>query len=158
MFLIKLLILSVFQIAWKFYLMKLIKKTQKMLFALLAMTRSFDVSGHPQKIFFKLCSRLAFFGLLSDGGGKRWLNSPLITKICYTYPAMMKLNTVIPYLKKIQKIYKLQDTLLEFCWYQYFFTRQKLHFNTFQSVTLLWIKLYCRYGHVTTLTFLWDNL
>ena len=27
-------------------------------------------------------------------------------KICNTYPTMMKLDTVIPYLKKIQKIYE----------------------------------------------------
>ena len=34
----------------------------------------------------------------------------------------MKFGTVISYLKKIQKIYKSRDTLLEFCWHQYFFT------------------------------------
>ena len=33
----------------------------------------------------------------------------------------MKLNTVIPYLKKIQ-IYKSRDTLLKICWHPYFFT------------------------------------
>ena len=32
-----------------------------------------------------------------------------------TYPTMMKLATVLLYLKKIQKIYKSCDTLLEFC-------------------------------------------
>ena len=35
-------------------------------------------------------------------------------KICHTYPTMMKLGTVIPYLKKIQKIYELRDTHPEF--------------------------------------------
>ena len=40
------------------------------------------------------------------GGGQK---GPL-PKICHTYPAMMKLGTVIPYLKKIQKIYKSRDT------------------------------------------------
>ena len=35
------------------------------------------------------------------GGAKR----PL-PKICHAYPTMMKLGTVIPYLKKIQKIDK----------------------------------------------------
>ena len=39
---------------------------------------------------------------------------PLPT-ICYTYPTMMKLDTVIPYPKKIQKIYESRDTPLEFC-------------------------------------------
>ena len=33
-----------------------------------------------------------------------------LPKICHTYPTMMKLGTVIPYLKKIQKIYESRDT------------------------------------------------
>ena len=45
-----------------------------------------------------------------------------IPKICHTYPAMMKVGTVIPYLKKIQKIFQSRDTSPEFCWHQYFFT------------------------------------
>ena len=36
-------------------------------------------------------------------------------KICRTYPTMMKLGAVIPYLKKTQKIYKSRDISLEFC-------------------------------------------
>ena len=35
-------------------------------------------------------------------------------KICNTYPIMMKLGTVIPYLRKIQKMYESRDTPLEF--------------------------------------------
>ena len=35
-----------------------------------------------------------------------------LPKICHTYPTMMKLGTVIPYLKKIQKIYESRDTPL----------------------------------------------
>ena len=31
--------------------------------------------------------------------------SPL-PKICHTYPTMMKLDTVVPYLKKIQNMYE----------------------------------------------------
>ena len=42
------------------------------------------------------------------GGGKK---APL-PKIYHTYPTMMKLGTVIPYLKKIQKIYESRDTPL----------------------------------------------
>ena len=42
-----------------------------------------------------------------EGGQK----GPL-PKICHTYPTMMKPDTVIPYLKKIQKIYKSRDTSL----------------------------------------------
>ena len=44
-----------------------------------------------------------FWGLLTDGegGGVNW---PPFPKICHTYPIIMSLGTVIPYLKKIQKI------------------------------------------------------
>ena len=38
-----------------------------------------------------------------------------LSKICHTYPTMMKRGTVIPYPKKIQKIYESRDTPLEFC-------------------------------------------
>ena len=44
-----------------------------------------------------------------------------LSKICYIDSTMMELGMVIPYLKKIQKIYKSQDTPLEFCWHQHFF-------------------------------------
>ena len=58
---------------------------------------------------FRGCSRM---------GSKR----PPNRKICHTYPTMMKLGTVIPYLKRIQKIYESCDTSLEFCLHQHFFT------------------------------------
>ena len=48
------------------------------------------------------CSRMG------EGGKKH----PSLPKICHTYPTMMKLSTVIPYLKKIQKIYKSHETSL----------------------------------------------
>ena len=38
-----------------------------------------------------------------------------LPKIFHTYPAIMKLGTVIPYLKNIQQICKLRDTHLAFC-------------------------------------------
>ena len=38
-----------------------------------------------------------------------------LPKIYHTYPTMMKLDTVIPHLKKIQKIYEYRDSTLEFC-------------------------------------------
>ena len=41
--------------------------------------------------------RMSLFGLLMDGGTKK---APL-PKVCLTYPAMMKIGTVIPYLKEI---------------------------------------------------------
>ena len=40
-----------------------------------------------------------FLGCSQMGGGERLL----LPKICHTYPAMIKLGTVIPYLKNIQK-------------------------------------------------------
>ena len=52
-----------------------------------------------------------FSGLLTDWGTRK---SPL-PKICLTYPKMMTLGAVVPYLKKIQKLYKSRDTPLEFC-------------------------------------------
>ena len=39
---------------------------------------------------------------------------PPLPKICHTYPAMMKLSKVIPYLEKIQRIYESRDKPLEF--------------------------------------------
>ena len=60
--------------------------------------------------------RMCFFGAahgLGGGGGGSFL-APL-PKISHTYPTMIKLGTVIPYLRKIQKIYKSCDTSLEFC-------------------------------------------
>ena len=48
------------------------------------------------------------------GGGGQGKKAPL-PKICYTYPTMMKLDTAIPYLKKIQKIYESRDTHPDFC-------------------------------------------
>ena len=59
-----------------------------------------------------------------DGPFRRysWLrgqNFPL-PKIGHTYPTLMKLGTIIPYLNKIQKIYESRDTPLEFCWDQHF--------------------------------------
>ena len=57
--------------------------------------------------------RMGFFGA-AHGMGGAGKKAPL-PKICHTYPAMMKLGTVIPYLRKIQKMYKSRDTFLEFC-------------------------------------------
>ena len=53
------------------------------------------------------------FRLLTDGG--EGAKRRPIPKICHTYPTMMKLGTVIPYSKKIQKTYELRHTLIEFC-------------------------------------------
>ena len=56
--------------------------------------------------------RMGFLGVAHGLGGPFW---PSIPKICHIYPTMMKLDTVIPYLREIQKIYKSQDTPHDFC-------------------------------------------
>ena len=48
-------------------------------------------------------------------GVKKAPKKDALPKICHTYPTMIKLGTVIPYLKKIQKIYESRDTPFEFC-------------------------------------------
>ena len=48
------------------------------------------------------------------GGGGAWAKGPSLSKICHTYPTLMKLGTAIPYLKKMQKIHESHDALLEF--------------------------------------------
>ena len=68
--------------------------------------------------------RMGFFGA-AHGWGEPFSPPSLLPKICFTYPAMMKLGTFIPYLRKIQKMYKSHDTSLEFCWHQHFFTENR---------------------------------
>ena len=48
-----------------------------------------------------------------------------LPKICHTYPTVMKLGTVIPYLKKIQKIFESRDTPPDFCWHKHLFSVNK---------------------------------
>ena len=55
--------------------------------------------------------RMGFFGAAHGWRGKK---APL-PLICHTYPTMMELGTVIPYPKKIQKIYESRDRPVEFC-------------------------------------------
>ena len=52
-------------------------------------------------------------GLFEAASGLR--EKEPLPKICRTYPTMMKLGTVIPYLKKIKKMYESRDTPLELC-------------------------------------------
>ena len=49
------------------------------------------------------------------GEGRGAKSPPPLRKICHTHPTMMKLGTLIPYLKKIQRLYESCDTLPEFC-------------------------------------------
>ena len=49
--------------------------------------------------------------------------APLL-KTCQPYPTMIKLGTVIPYLKKNQNIYKSTDAPLNFWCHQHLFHRK----------------------------------
>ena len=62
--------------------------------------------------------RMGFFGAAHGWGGEP--KSPPPSKICHTYPTMIKLGTDIPYLKKFQKLYESPDTPFAFCWHQHF--------------------------------------
>ena len=63
-----------------------------------------------------------------------------IFDICHRYHTMMKLGTVIPYLKKTQKIYESRDTPPELCWHQHFFTgnQQILLYQKIQILIVFW--------------------
>ena len=62
------------------------------------------------------------------------------SKICQTYPTMMKLGTVIPDLKKIKKIYESRDKTPEFYWHHHFFIRnsQALLYQEIQIQIAFW--------------------
>ena len=81
--------------------------------------------------------RMGFFGAAHGWEGGQKVPP---SKICHTYPTLMKLGTVTRYLKKIQKIHKSRDTPSEFCWHWHFSPeisnfcyirkyRYRLHFN-----------------------------
>ena len=68
-----------------------------------------------QEVFTKISLtlfRMGFFGAAHGwwGGGKKARS----LKICHTYPTIVKPGIVIPYLKKIQKVYESRDTPLRF--------------------------------------------
>ena len=67
---------------------------------------------------------LTLFKMGLSGAANGWevKTSPSLKSVT---PAMMTFDTVIPYLKKIQKLYKSRDTPLEFCWHEYFFMRNQ---------------------------------
>ena len=62
-------------------------------------------------LFLLILFKMGLFGAAYGWGPQ----SDPLPKICHTHPVMMKLDTVMPYLKKIHKIYESCDTLLEFC-------------------------------------------
>ena len=61
--------------------------------------------------------RETFSGLITDGGGGGVAKKAPLLKICHTNPEMMKFVTLIPYLKKIQKIFESCDTPFHFYWH-----------------------------------------
>ena len=64
---------------------------------------------------------MGIFGAAHGWGGQE----PPFPKICHTYATVMKLGTVIPYLKKIQKLFESRDRPPEFCWHKHFFSGNK---------------------------------
>ena len=89
-------------------------------------------------MFHKFPDNLTLFRMDFFGAAHVWgtFLTPL-PRIRHTNPTMMKLGTVIPYLKKIQKMYKSRDTPLGFSWHQHFFTgiqqillHQEIHIKT----------------------------
>ena len=83
---------------------------------------------------------MGFLGASHGWGGPK---KPSLLKICHTYPTMMKLGTVIPYLKKIQKKYESRDTSLDFCWHQQFFAgnQQILLYQEKHVQIAFWFKI-----------------
>ena len=57
---------------------------------------------------------MGFFGAAHGWRGPFWLHISYNDET-FTYHTMMKLGTVIPYLRKIQEMYKSRDIFLEFC-------------------------------------------
>ena len=92
----------------------------------------------------KSLTYLTLFRMGIFGADHRWWEEkgPVIHILHWwkTYPTMMELGTVIPYLKKIQKIYESRDTPPEFCWHQHFFTenQQILLFQKAQIKIVFW--------------------
>ena len=58
---------------------------------------------------------LALFRIGNFEAAHGWGAKKAVLKICDTFPAIMKFGTVIPYLKKIKKIFESCDTPHEFC-------------------------------------------
>ena len=81
---------------------------------------------------------LTLFKMGTLGVAHRWAGgkkAPLL-KVCHTYPTIMTLCTVIPYLKKIPKIYQSRDTFPEFCWLPHFFTRNQQIFVISRNIDI----------------------
>ena len=82
---------------------------------------------HIEKAFLNPIQDGLFWGFSRMGGRGRAKRLPL-PEICHTCPAIMKLVTVIPFLKKIEKMYESRDTLFKFCWHLHFFHQKSANF------------------------------
>ena len=83
-----------------------------------------EVGNSPSKL-----SLNPIQGLFRTAHRWGWVKRSPLSKICHTYPTLMKLGTLIPYLKRIQKVHKSRGTPLEFCWHQ-FFSQKIISANT----------------------------
>ena len=77
------------------------------------------------------------FQITGTAHGREVAKKVSLSKICYTFPILMKLGTVIPYLRKIQKLHISRDKPIDLCWDQHFFTENvrkglKLNVKKFQ--------------------------
>ena len=99
-----------------------------------------------------LLKKLTLFMMGLFGAAHGWgmgLKGPL-PKICHTYLTMIKLGTIIPYLKEIQKIFESLETLLEFCNFsvessKVCYTRKymyRLHFHTKFLILLTFLEYF----------------
>ena len=76
----------------------------------------YQLSANKFKIIINLIQDGPFRSCSRMRGPRR----PPLSKICYTYPAIVRLGRVIPCLKKLEKIYESHGTSVEFRWDQHF--------------------------------------
>ena len=87
---------------------------------------------HLLFFLFMFLGQLTLFTMDIFGAAQK---GPPLAKICHTYPTMMKLGTIMPYIKKIQKMYESREIPLTFSpeIRKFFYSkkyRYRLHFNT----------------------------
>ena len=78
---------------------------------------------------------MGFLGAAHGWGGL--FGPPSLKSV--THPTVMKLGTVIPYLRKILKIYKSHDTSLLT---HQFFHRKSVHFATSRNTDVDWVLMH----------------
>ena len=115
------LIMVIFRKNWDRKLGRENKKLQVTILLIVGALTSLDLNPIQDGLF-RGCLRMG-----EEGGGKK---APL-PKICYTYPTMMKLGTVIPYRThhlSSPNISTFSLKINKFCYIKIY--RYKLHFNT----------------------------